>query len=484
MVRRTPHIHERFLRHIWNKQYLRTAALRTTNGSPLSVLHPGTINEEGGPDFCSARIRIGTTSYVGDVEIHRNVAEWLQHHHQIDPHYNKVVLHVVLEGDVEHFPTIVESGRSIPILLLEPFLSESIRTIWHRSILDEKSHKEQALPCYRRNKDVPADLILRWLRRLSVERIELKLRRFEERLRQLAYEELMSVKDFFQRYRFEGSPEDIPPPLPDLSAHDLSKKHLWEQVLYEGMMEGLGYARNRDAFVRLAQSASLRRIRDSMPNPERLPTEALVFGVAGLLPTLKSLEERESRDYVRGLNRHWAAIKKHYRGERLHEGDWHFFPARPTNFPTLRIAVAASIIQKLLAEDFFRMVIQAFKQPSSSRETLRRLNQLFEINVNEFWQFHYSFDVRSEKPHAGLGSSRMNDIVINTIVPLALLYARTFKDTAVRTRAMDLYSSFPPLSDNSVTRLMERQLLRGKIELSSVGLQQGTIQLYKYYCTE
>jgi hypothetical protein len=38
--------------------------------------------------------------------------------------------------------------------------------------------------------------------------------------------------------------------------------------------------------------------------------------------------------------------------------------------------------------------------------------------------------------------------------------------------------------ENSLTRLMARQLLRGKLRLDSVAAQQGLIQLYKFYCRE
>jgi hypothetical protein len=42
----------------------------------------------------------------------------------------------------------------------------------------------------------------------------------------------------------------------------------------------------------------------------------------------------------------------------------------------------------------------------------------------------------------------------------------------------------PPAMDNSITRLMQRQLLKEKLSLRSVSAQQGVIQLYKFYCRE
>ena len=140
-----PYIHERFLRHIWSKQYLRAAPLRTTDGSPVRVLLPGDLNDDEGPDFLNAKVRIGSTMFAGDVEMHRTVAEWIRHHHDNDARYNRVVLHVVLEGDEGIPPTISQSGRTIPTLVLEPFLPEAIHTIWKQTVLDEQSRRHPAI---------------------------------------------------------------------------------------------------------------------------------------------------------------------------------------------------------------------------------------------------------------------------------------------------------------------------------------------------
>jgi hypothetical protein len=75
-------------------------------------------------------------------------------------------------------------------------------------------------------------------------------------------------------------------------------------------------------------------------------------------------------------------------------------------------------------------------------------------------------------------------MIVNAVIPLALLYARTFKDKAVREQALKLYEILPPSMENSVTRLMVRQLLKDRVQLNSVAAQQGAIQLYKFYCRE
>jgi hypothetical protein len=487
MVLRTRNIHERFLRHIWSQQYLQHSALRTVDGRTLLVLRVGKLNTEGGPDFRDAAIKLGGTTFCGDVEIHRTPVEWLRHRHQKDPRYNKVVLHVVLEAAAEGLPTLVSSGRSVPVVILEPFLSESIRSIWQKTILDERARISETIKCFHVNSRVDGTLLKNWIRKLSIERLELKLRRFDERLRELAHLHVLTLRERPHRYastRVQGNPDDIPPPTRELSQRDLSRRDLWEQVLYEGLMECLGYSKNQDPFTRLARAVTLRRIRDRHLEGEREKIQAFLFGAAGLLPKIRSLREKESQNYVRMLSREWRALKPLYRSTVLHPADWQFFPTRPTNFPTVRLAAASVLVQRLLREDLFRKMVQILKSPLAQEDKLISLGDLLSIGPLEFWSTHYHFDHSSAKRVRSLGPERVNDMIVNAIIPLALLYARTFKDLGVREQALALYDVLPPSMENSLTRLMARQLLRGKLKLASVAAQQGVIQLYKFYCRE
>lgn len=486
-MHRKPNIHERFIRHIWSRQYLQSSRLKTTEGKSVRVLDVGELNLDSGPDFSNAKVKIGPTTYCGDVEIHRNAAEWLQHLHQDDPRYNKVILHVVLEGSTEENPAFVHSGRKIPTLILEPFLSESIRSIWQKTILDERARKSETIKCNRLNNDVSEELLRKWLRKLSVERLELKLRRFDERLKELAHHESMAVREPLYAYGVmpvQGYPEEIPPPHHDLTQRELSNKPLWEQLLYEGLMECLGYNKNQQPFVRLARSATLRTIAECGLMNDDVKIEALMFGAAGLLPTIRSMEEKESKKHVKILTKEWSEIKQSFRSPLLHVADWQFFPTRPANFPTLRLSAAGAIARKFFSDDLFRTIIQLIKSPQEEKKKRETLQSLLHVEPNEFWNSHYNFDERSPKRVQALGSERINDMIINAIAPIAFLYARTFKDKNVREGTLRLYESFPPLTENSVTRLMEKQLLKGKLKLNSVSAQQGAIQLYKFYCRE
>lgn len=487
MGSRTLNIHERFLRHLWNKQYLRGDELRTTDGRRVRVLNAGTLNSDGGPDVRDAYLQIAGVTYRGDIEIHRTLIDWIHHRHHEDPRYNRVILHVVLERPSRESITEVPAGRHIPVLLLEPFLSESIHILWQRAILDERLHSKNSIPCAGKNNAVPPELLADWIQRLSVERLELKLRRFDERLRELAHVRLHTVREHHFHnalWRIEGNPDDLPAPQRECSPFDLAKREYWDQLLYEGIMDGLGYSKNREPFVRLCRNLTLREFRAQHIENNDIAIQALLLGAAGLLPRIKDVHHPESRLFLRALHQEWRVRRKAYRAGVLHAAHWQFFPTRPGNFPTLRIAAATVLVRKILCDDLFRVIIETLRTAGETSRTCATIRDHLSVTPLPFWKDHYHFDHPAARPTQTLGPERIGDIITNTVIPLALLYARIFKDRLVRERALQLFRGTLRASENSITKLMDEQLLRGSVDLHSAGCQQGVIQLYKYYCLE
>ena len=487
MHSRALNIHERFLRHIWSKQYLRHELLHTVDGRSLRIVCPGRLNADSGPDVRDAVLQIGRATYHGDVEIHRTVVEWIRHMHHDDPCYNNVILHVVLERPVGGETTVVPSGRHVPVLVLESFLSESIHALWQKAILDERLYSRTAIPCADKNHLMARDLIAAWIQHLSVERLELKLRRFDERLKELAHQQILAVREHNPRstsWRVEGNADDLPPALRELTPRDLARREYWDQLLYEGIMEGLGYSKNREPFVRLARSVTLREFRTQHIEDNEVAIQVLLMGAAGLLPRISAVHDTESRAFTRMLIGEWKIRKKLYRSAVLHVSNWQFFPTRPSNFPTLRIAAASVLVKRILCEDLFRGLIEMLKTFEVGSATYPSVCERLAVTPLPFWRNHYQFNHPARKPTQVLGLQRIGELITNTVVPLALLYARTFKDRSVRERTLQLFHAAPPAPENSITRLMQKHLLRGTIPLTSVADQQGIIQLYKYYCLE
>ena len=457
--------------------------MRTADGKPLDVLSIGKQNFGSGPDFFNAKIKIDGITYAGDIEIHRTAFDWIRHQHQDDPHYNSVVLHVVLEIGSHISPTIVQTGRHIPVLVLGDFLSESLQSIWRKAILDERAWRLKKLPCYAFVQNIPPETLQAWLEKLGALRIELKIRRFEERLRQLAQERMYAVFERPQMYETAAAEQERLLSLPELTQKDFSRKELWEQILYEGLMEGLGYSKNREPFIQLAQNAALEKIGEWEARIENFNLEACLFGIAGLLRADRNVKNPESRRYVRILRKQWKIIRPHYRGAIMSEAEWRFFPARPSNLPPLRIAAAVQLIHSIRHNDLFRRIVQLLKSPEIKESELLRMLQ---IETNDFWKRHYSFQHPSSSSMAvtALGEARMRELLVNTIFPVALLYARIFKDPAVREHVHALLRSSPACEENSIVRTIESQVVRRRFLLNTAAVQQGAIQLYNYFCSE
>jgi hypothetical protein len=113
---------ERLLQKIWLRAEFDTAHAMTEDGRPLRVLHPGRWNLLGGPDFRSARLRLGDQDMAGDVELHLHAGDWAAHAHSTDRAYDQVVLHVVLFPPAPGEQARRADSSPIPTLVLLPRL--------------------------------------------------------------------------------------------------------------------------------------------------------------------------------------------------------------------------------------------------------------------------------------------------------------------------------------------------------------------------
>ena len=458
-MRITGELHERYLRHVWTDPALTHRPLTTTDGQIVVILDHGCLNLRSGPDFLDARLRIGDLHLRGDIEFHRSSSDWFRHHHNANPRYNEVILHVVFRPEgAAAVPS--RSGRRIPTLVLSSSFVEPYEAIARRAVLGERGRCAQTIPCAESNYDLPGELLDGWLLRLSRERRELKCRRFEDRLRSIIHERTLSSEEL-----------------------DPGHSRAWEQVVYEGLMDGLGYARNRLPFMRLARNVSLdvaKRL--GLPDTPLL-LEALLFGAAGLIPEEHAIPEQVSRRHAAQLRDAWNALRNRYRGETLTEADWSFSPTRPANFPTVRLSVAPGFMYALLRRDLLARLISDVRSQANPRMAIRTVARLCDVTPHEFWFTHVTFDhVRTRLQHP-LGDERITAMITNVVVPFSALYARLYHDDVLLERTDALMRNLPASGANAVTRLIDGHLIRGKFALKSAQREQGAIQLYGFYCS-
>lgn len=379
LIMRENLLHEDLLHYVWRFDRFDRQALTTTQGEPVQILELGHYNRYSGPDFLNARIRIGDTLWVGNVEMHLYASEWEAHRHTADPAYQNVILHVVLDEDV---PVISRLGERIPCVELRKRIPAGLSSMYQRLL-----HSAHWVPCQHQLHTVPGITRSLWLDRLMIERLEKRTLRWAERL--------------------------------EANAGD------WEETFYQALAQGLGGHVNAQPFELLARSLPLGlllRYRHS-----RFQMEALLFGQAGLL------SEHFEDEYPSRLLKEYRFLRQKHELTPLPEGMWKFMRMRPANFPTIRVAQLAALLHQSGAL-FGKALVAA---------NLTEVEHMFEVKLSNYWQDHYTFGkVADHKPKA-LGRSAIHLLVINTLAPMLFLYGKRQGDERHQSRALALLEETP-----------------------------------------
>lgn len=168
---------EDFLHYLWKFGIFNTLDLKTTSGETIVILNVGQYLEQAGPDFFNAQIRIDNQKWAGNVEIHLKSSDWYAHHHENDPAYENVILHVVWENDV----AIYRSDNSIiPVLEIKQYVAPET-VIKYNALRSVKSW----LFCENQLTGLDQFLLRHWQERLFIERLEQKQNLFQIGLRKL-----------------------------------------------------------------------------------------------------------------------------------------------------------------------------------------------------------------------------------------------------------------------------------------------------------
>ncbi|MFN7115349.1 MAG: DUF2851 family protein [Saprospiraceae bacterium] len=377
---------EELLHYLWRTKRFEVNNLKTTQGDPVQILHSGDYNTHSGPDFLNARIRIGDTTWAGNVEMHLCASEWLRHGHASDKAYDNVILHVVLEEDV---PITRANGERIPCLEMKHLISQKLSAKYL-----ELLHSEKWIPCEAQFAQVSEMTRTLWLERLLVERLEQKTAIIAEALAQ--------------------------------------NQQNWEETFYQLLARNFGVQVNTEPFELLAKATPLLTL--AKHKNSLLQIEALLFGQAGLLAA------EFAEDYPNQLKKEYAFLQKKYGLMSLKAESWKFGRLRPANFPTVRIAQFATLIFQ--SNHLFSKMLVA--------TNVAEIENMLEIKLSNYWLTHYRFDKASPKNEKKLGRNTIHLIIINTIAPFLFLYGKWKSDDRYQDRAFALLEQVPPESNHII----------------------------------
>lgn len=356
---------------LWERQAFDASALAA---HAIRVIYRGVPSDAGGPDYQDAILSFGPAGLAqGDVEFHVRSSDWNRHGHHLDRAYNRVILHVVWETD--DIETRRRDGHSVPRVALRPL--------------------QPALPllgqpdCAEAFTAVTTDMLRGVLGQLG-------LQRFERR-----------AEHFAASIESQGA----------------------EQVLYAALLEGMGYASNREAFRHLAEALPLAWLL-GLP-PEQWETALLEAAGFGDGPV------------------HVPA--------RLSADAWRLSRLRPANHPRLRLAGMARLLERLAPRPVERLLdVVAAGKPADLR---------IQLSVRQ-------------RDVTYIGPGRADELAVSVVLPvLAAIEGQA--DVA-----RDLFQRYPSPPRNRWTRLMMTRCAAAGhvIQPRTAPEHQGMHALYHQHC--
>lgn len=351
---------EDFLHYLWKYKKVPLKTKLVTGGA-LEIISYGNYNTLAGPDFLNARLRIGGQEWAGNVEMHLKSSHWYAHHHEEDPAYRNVILHVVWEHDVEVFDT---NNQPLATLELRLIIEENVVS-HYLTVLGEGC---QFIPCEKTYSLIPKITLLSWHERLWVERLE-------------------------EKSKFIG----------ELWKDCLSDG---EKVLFLLLLKNFGGTVNGEAFLEIGKHLDFSIVRKERAHPLHL--EALLLGAMGLLP------EESEWVYAQEALQNYRYLTQKY---QLHFPDTklNFVGLRPQGFPTIRLSQLAQLYET--HEGLFAKVIDV--------DTFVDFQKLLDVGVSSFWENHYTFLKTSRKQSKRISTPLAILLWINVIVPLKYFYQKT-----------------------------------------------------------
>lgn len=389
----------------------------TTEGHPVEIVQFGTWNHAAGPDFTEVAVRVGGRLLAGALELDWDARDWERHGHALNVAYDDVVLHVFFAAPEEEvFHTRTSQHRLVPQVRLDA-----------ATVAPEPPSVSAEAKCGRCSFPLAA----------------------------LPAQRVLSLLEAAARFRLERKAQRLT---------RLIEARGVEEALFQELAACLGYRRNQQALMLLAQRLPLRLLRTHPAG-----VETLLFGAAGFLE-VNVFEQAPppTREYLRSLWETWWRWRPEF--SAIPVPPWNFAGSRPHNHPQRRVAALAMLVAQ------WKPVRAAFEQsPTELTHTLRGLS-------HPFWDEHYTLlSPPAARPHALIGGSRVGEILANLAFPYWSLRPSSeswWKD----------YTALPAGQENEKTRRAALRLL-GQREDAATFLkkryqQQALIQLYDDFCLQ
>ena len=418
-------ISELTLSRIW-QDGLYAREMRTVDGRRVSVVYGGVWTHQDGPDFRDAMIEIDGRLLRGAVELHLRASDWLRHGHQHDRWYDAVVLHVVAQNDLRGGVS-GPAGAAVETVVLTDYLNAPLEELAQRVFVTALGAlgSRTCLPTLAGGRP---DAIRDVLRRSGWRRMTEKQLRFSQEL------------------------EHLP-------AGD---------VLYRGLLDGLGLMHNRDGMAALGSRLSLATLEAACAGDGASAT-ALLLGMGGFLPLSPAHAELAdvTGSVAERVESRFAVLESEYQLAPLAATTWSLNRVRPMNHPVRRLASLGSLIEHA--------------QPDGLLATVLALP----LDGGRSWRNW----LESVRP--SIGRARSDQIAVNVLAPFAAAYADAVGDDQLAERAGLLWEALPGAADDAIAKATLAQIVGEerfsiRLAIESQGLHEigrnGCRQLRCFEC--
>lgn len=406
---------EELLQFLWQHKLLMPLPLITTSGKEIFILKNGELNKDSGPDFFNAQIKIDEIVLVGNIEIHIKTSDWLKHKHQQDKSYDNIILHVVYEHDVD---LAQNQNNNVEVLELKNLIAENTIASYNKL-----STSKEKIPCANQLATLNDLKFISWLQRMTIERLEGKVKLIEEYYRSV-----------------NGD---------------------YTQTFYFMLLRNFGFKVNSLPFELLSKNLPITTLLKHSDN--LLQLEALLLGTSGLL------ENQFEDKYILQLQNEFDYLKNKYRIIPLNKEIFKFSKLRPANFPTIRLAQFARLINSkpglfIAPYDFsnYEEIVLALK-----------------INLDGYWKNHYNMDGNVTLKDLTLGLTSIENLIINTFAPFYFFYSKRTGKEEMADLAIELLNKCD-FEQNIKTKLFQDK----KAVLKTAADSQAIINLFDNYCTK
>ena len=304
-----------------------------------------------------------------------------------------------------------------PTVELQPLISSVLLSRY-----EELMQSVHFIPCQQHLASIPEIIFSSWKERLLIERLQDRAKHIEQLLKQC--------------------------------------NNHWEEIFWWMLARNFGIKINNDSFERIAKTIPVNLLAKHKNQIQQL--EALLLGQAAIL------DKKFDDDYPNMLRREYIFLQKKYRLKKAH-APLYFLRMRPANFPTVRLAQLAMLIHQ--SHHLFSIIKEV--------ETIQELQTYLNVTANDYWHYRYRPDHPTAFCKKTLGKSMMDNICINTIVPVLYAYGYYHHIESFKNKAID-WLRLLSTEQNNVVRGFK---VLGTISCNAFD-SQALLQLKKWYCDE